>query len=103
MFLLITMYMENNNKDSERTKLSVKYSKGLVKVHIPEDVYLVHVSPVKGIKELIPSFRSKVKGKYMYPSKRVFFTVKGEISKNQAGLEGQQVNCKLIHVSSILI
>lgn len=90
--ILENIVIEHNNKDSERTKLSVKYSKGLVKVHIPEDVYLVHVSPVKGIKELIPSFRSKVKGKYMYPSKRVFFTVKGEISKNQAGLEGQQVN-----------
>ena len=90
--ILENITIERNKKDSERTKLCVRYSKGLVKVYIPDDIKLVHVSPVKGITELIPSFRSKVKGKYMYPSKRVFFTVKGEIRKNQAGLEGQKLN-----------
>ena len=89
--ILENVVIEKNKKDPERTKLAVRYSKGLVKVHIPEDVHLVHVSPVQGIKELIPSFRSKVKGKYMYPTKRVFFTIKGEIRKNQAGLEGQKI------------
>lgn len=90
--ILENIVISHHKKDVERTKLSVKYSKGLVKVNIPDDIDLVHVSPVSGIKELIPSFRSKVKGKYMYPSKRVFFTVKGEIRKNQAGLEGQKIN-----------
>lgn len=90
--ILENIVIIENKKDPERNKISVKYSKGLVKVNIPDDIHLVHVSPVKGITQLIPTFRSKVKGKYMYPSKRVFFTVKGEIKKNQAGLEGQQIN-----------
>lgn len=89
--ILENIVFTENKKDPDRCKVSVKYSKGLVKVNIPDDIELVHVSPVQGIKELIPTFRSKVKGKYMYPSKRCFFTVKGTIRKNQAGLEKQKI------------
>lgn len=89
--ILENIVISKNKKDPDKTKLAVKYSKGLVKVYIPDDIRLVHVSPVDNINELIPSFRSKVKGKYMYPSKRVFFTVKGSIRKNQAGLEHQKI------------
>src|SRR5699024_1436277 len=57
------------------------------KVTIPEGVRLIHVSPIDDIKELVPSFRSKVKGKYMYPTRRCFFTVAKDIKPTQAGLE----------------
>ena len=77
--------------DNDLWKIAVKYSKGLAKIKIPKGVRLVHVSPVEGIKELIPSFRSKVKGKYLYPSKRVFFTLMKDIKANQAGLEGKKL------------
>ena len=36
---------------------------------------LLHVSPKKGIKELIPSFKGKREGSKLYPTKRVYFTL----------------------------
>ena len=80
-----------DKKDKDLYKVAIKYSKGLAKIKIPKGVKLVHVSPVSGINQLIPSFRSKVKGKYLYPSKRVFFTLMKDIKPSQAGLEGQKL------------
>lgn len=74
-------------KDKDQEIVSLKYSKGSAKVTIPEGIRLIHVSPVDDIKELVPSFRSKVKGKYMYPTRRCFFTVAKDIKPTQAGLE----------------
>jgi len=85
--ILENLLFKRDTKDKEMKIVAVMYSKGAAKVKIPEGVRLVHVSPAEGITELIPSFRSKVKGRYMYPSKRVFFTVEKEIPKNHAGLE----------------
>ena len=39
------------------------------------------------IKELNPSFRSKLTGRFLYPSKRCFFTVAKQIKPKQAALE----------------
>lgn len=89
--IIENMVFTKNKKDKEMWQLSLKYSKGFARIEIPEGVQLTHVSPVDNIKELIPSFRSKVKGKYMYPTRRVFFTVAKEIRKNQAGLEGKKL------------
>lgn len=67
--------------------ISCRYSTGSkVKVVIPNGSRLMHVSPNK-FSELVPTFRSKTKGKYLYPSKRAFFTISKEIKKNKAGLE----------------
>ena len=85
--ILENMTFSKDKKDKDQDIVAVKYSKGLVKVRIPEGVRLIHVSPVENIKELIPSFRSKVKGKYMYPTKRCFFTVARDIKPTHAGLE----------------
>ncbi len=85
--IIENMIFEKDKKDKDQMIVAVKYSKGLAKVKIPDGVRLIHVSPADNITELIPSFRSKVKGKYMYPSKRVFFTVKNEIKPTKAGLE----------------
>lgn len=81
------MVFKKDDKDKDQDIIALRYSKGLAKVKIPENVKLIHVSPAENIKELIPSFRSKVKGKYMYPSKRCFFTVAKDIKPNHAGLE----------------
>lgn len=82
---------KKDKKDKEQWEISLKYSKGLARVKIPEGIALVHVSPIAGLSHLTPSFRSKTKGKYLYPSKRVFFTVIKNIRKNQAGLEGKRI------------
>lgn len=88
--IIENMIFTKDKKDKEQWEIALKYSKGLAKVTIPDGIRLIHVSPVDGIKELIPSFRSKTKGKYMYPNKRVFFTISKDISPNKAGLEGQK-------------
>ena len=88
--IIENMVFDHDKVDKEQWKVSVKYSKGLVKVEIPEGVQLLHVSPVENITELVPAFRSKVKGKYMYPKKRVFFTVAKEMRSTKAGLEGKR-------------
>ena len=88
--IIENMVFTMDKKDKDQWELALKYSKGLVKVSIPKGIRLIHISPVEGIKELIPSFRSKVKGKYMYPSKRIFFTIAKDINSNKAGLEGQK-------------
>ena len=79
-----------DDKDKGQKKVSIKYSRGMARVNIPDNISLIHISPADNIKELIPSFRSKVKGKYMYPSKRCFFTVAHQIKKTQSGLEKQK-------------
>lgn len=89
--ILENVLFTKSKKDDAMYEISVKYSRGSAKVQIPEGIELIHASPVEGIKELIPSFRSKVKGKYMYPTKRVFFTVTKQIKKTQAGLEGKKL------------
>ena len=78
-------------KDKTQEIVSLKYSKGSAQVTIPEGVRLIHVSPVDNIENLEPSFRSKVKGKYMYPTKRCFFTVAKDIKPTKAGLENQKL------------
>lgn len=81
---------DKDKKDKEQWKMSIRYSKGLAKVKIPDGVRLIHVSPVEGISALTPTFRSKTKGKFLYPDKRVFFTVTKEISNFKMGTQGQR-------------
>lgn len=90
MVIIENMEFTKDKDDKDQWEIALKYSKGLLKVNIPDGIKLVHVSPVKDIRSLIPSFRSKVVGKYMYPSKRVFFTITKDIKPNQAGLEGKR-------------
>ena len=77
--------------DKGQKKVALRYSRGLARVNIPSNFDLIHVSPANNITALEPSFRSKVKGRFMYPSKRCFFTIANQIKKNQAGLEGQKL------------
>lgn len=77
------------NKETLKSKINV--GEGKYKLIVPNGTILVHVSPQKGITELQPTFRSKTKGKYLYSSKRVFFTLKKDIAPNHAGLEKQKL------------
>ena len=89
MVIIENMIFTKDKQDKNQWEIALKYSKGLVKVKIPDGVRLIHVSPVPNLKELIPTFKSKTVGKYMYPTRRVFFTVAKDIKPNKAGLEGQ--------------
>ena len=74
--------------DKEQWKISVRYSKGRVKVKIPKGIRLIHVSPVQGLTELTPTFRSRSFGKYMWYTKRVFFSIGKEMSSFKANTQG---------------
>ncbi len=80
------LQFRHDNKDKEQMVVALRYSKGQAKVTIPEGVSLIHVAPVDKKTELRPSFRSKKKGRFMYPSYRVFFTVAKDIKPKKAGL-----------------
>lgn len=81
------LVFRKDETDKDQWEMALRYSKGLAKVTIPDGVRLIHISPVSDIKELIPTFRSKTKGKYMYPSKRIFFTIQKDIKLRKAGIQ----------------
>ena len=89
--IIENLVFKKDTKDKEQEIVALMYSKGSAKVKIPDGVHLIHVSPVDNIENLIPSFRSKVKGRYMYPTKRCFFTIAKDIKPTKAGLEGQKL------------
>lgn len=72
-------------------RIAIRYGQGRFKVKIPDDIYLIHTSPVNNIKALVPTFKSKTKGQYFYSSKRVFFTVLKPVNQFRAGTKGQKV------------
>lgn len=84
------LVFKHDDKDKNQPIVALNYSKGLARVKLPKHIRLVHVSPAHDIKELIPSFRSKVKGKYMYPTKRIFFTIKSDIDQKKNGTAGMK-------------
>lgn len=93
--IIENLIFQKDKRDRSQEIVAVMYSKGLVQVKIPDDVSLVHISPVDNITELMPSFRSKRAGRYLYPSKRVYFTIEllsGTIDPDKAGLVGQRVS-----------
>lgn len=75
-----------DKEDKQQKKLSIRYSRGIAKIRVPDDMILYHSSPAKGITQLIPSYKSKTKGKFLYPDKRVFFTVQKNINPFKFGM-----------------
>ena len=55
--------------------VSVEYKETRKKVMIPNGSKLVHISSNKSVKELIPSFFSKINGWFNPPSKRVYLKI----------------------------
>lgn len=89
-----TTIIENLHFESEDNeyRILMRYSTGTVKVRIPDDIDLLHVSPAKDIDILIPTFKSKTEGKYFYPNKRIYFTVGNKrIPSKKSGLEDTKV------------
>lgn len=84
------LVFQHDSKDKDQPIVALNYSKGLAKVTLPEGVRLVHISPVADIQAMQPAFRSKTKGKYMYPSKRCFFTIKKDINPVKAGIQNKR-------------
>lgn len=90
--ILENVVFKRDNVDKDQDIIAVKYSKGKIKVNIPEGIKLIHAHVASdGVKidNLIPSFRSKTVGKYMYPSKRCFFTCIKPIEGNKANMQGK--------------
>lgn len=85
--IIENIVFSKDKKDKYQDIINVKYSKGLLKVKIPKSLLLIHVSLVDNLTQLTPTFRSKTKGKYLYPTKRVFFTVIKPISSFKGGNE----------------
>ena len=81
-------------RKNDGVEVKLRYSSGRKRIMIPNVTCLLHVSPVAGIKELEPTFKSKTEGKYMYPSKRVYFTLGRKVKSNKAGLEKQKKSYK---------
>lgn len=89
--ILEDVVFKKDTKDKYQDIIAVKYSKGKIKVTIPDGIYLIHARAMdekETMSELVPSFRSKTKGKYMYPSKRCFFTCVKPIENKKAGIQG---------------
>lgn len=81
-----------NNIDTNSDEVKCEYSVSKAKkVIVPNGTKLLHVSPVEGITELKPSFRSKVKYRFLYPTNRVYFTLGKEISTKKSGLENKKL------------
>ena len=83
---------ENDSRDKEKRVIKLSYSRGRIEIEIPEGVSLIHISPIKGITALEPSFRNKKFGSFMYPSKRVFFTLSKDIPKSKASLSDATIH-----------
>ena len=88
-----------NQNNSDKKVLAVRYSKGLVKVNIPNDAILIHISPNDNITGLKPTFKSKNKGKYFTPSNRVYFTIMKPFNDRKAGLHG--VDTKYVYTPTV--
>lgn len=89
--ILENIVFKKDSKDKDQEIIAVKYSKGVAKVTIPDGIRLIHTTMVD-IDAMKPAFRSKTVGKYLYPSKRCFFTCIKAIASNKAGLEGQKLH-----------
>lgn len=87
---VIIEWLEFQDKANEGRVASCRYSKGVSRVNIPENVKLTHFSPVDKLTELNPSFKSKTKGKFFYDSPRVYFTVKERLNPFKFGIDSKQ-------------
>lgn len=85
------MEFAKDKQDKNQDIVTLQYSKGLVKITIPEGIKLIH-STTAEFDAIKPVFRSKIPGKYMYPNRRCYFTCIKAIDNNKAGLEGKKTH-----------
>lgn len=79
-------------KDKATGMITVKldYDSEKKRIVIPNGKTLIHKSPLKGFRNLKPSFRSKTRGKFLYPRKRVYFSIGKPMPDTKMGTEGEQ-------------
>ncbi len=65
----------------------IHYHVGKKKILIPNGTQLIHTTKVKGLKELKPAFCSKKSGYYMWPTRRVYFTLGKKIDDAHVGIK----------------
>ena len=64
------------NKDRHnRSTFFIRYSSGEMKIKIPKGFILIHKSQSKKLKTITSNFRSNKLGYYMWPNKRIYFTI----------------------------
>lgn len=84
---IVIEWIEFQNKGKEGDVIAVRYSKGIAKVNIPVGIKLTHQSPIDNLKELIPSFKSKTKGKFFYDSPRIYFSIHKKLNPFKFGID----------------
>lgn len=89
--IIENVVFKKDKVDKEQEIVALKYSKGIAKVTIPDGIRLIHTTAAD-FDTMIPAFRSKTKGKYLYPTRRCFFTCIKVIASNKAGLENQKLH-----------
>ena len=76
------------NKDRHNnTKFSIRYSSGEMRVKIPEGFILIHKSYSKKLKLISPNFRSGKLGYYMWPNKRIYFTIENPMPSSLTSVQ----------------
>lgn len=79
------------DKTTGKYKCALRYSQGQKKIVIPNGYLLTHMSPNDSIKELKPTFKSKKSGRWLYPCRRVYFTISKDIDGNKFGVSDKDV------------
>ncbi len=83
---VVIEWLEVQQKKNEGKTLACRYSKGISRVNIPENIRLTHFSPEDKLTELEPTFKSKTAGKFFYDSSRVYFTIKEKLDPFKFGV-----------------
>lgn len=82
--------MEYKGKSDEGMHtFQIQTHSGARKIIIPNGTLLIHCSPTENIAELKPSFRSRTRGRFLYPDQRVYFSLGKPIKSSKAGLENR--------------
>jgi len=74
-------------KDGDKKTVTISYHAGKKKIVIPNGVKLIHTSANDNIKELEPKFCSKKSGMYLWPTRRVYFTLGKAIDQKKVGVD----------------
>lgn len=76
-----------DDKKNNTFLVTINFHVGKKKIVIPNGVQLIHTSPSSNIKEIVPKFYSKKQGMYMWPTKRVYFTLDKAIDQKKVGID----------------
>ena len=81
----IRSFTTETSDEKNKIEVSIEYKETRKKVMIPNGSKLVHISSNNSVKELIPSFFSKINGWFNPPSKRVYLKIDKDTPLPQTG------------------